>query len=215
VALFYSFDPHSIALEHTLIKANGRRGRADMLLHYPDSDLRLMLFEIKNTDWTKLDESGTMARNLGRHRRQVWEYLDGQIHFREAPSTQVDLSEVHRCAAVIYPRTPGNPDLVARVESHLGEWGIMVSWFDEPPIPSTAPWAKRAWRYQQAGVLDLLVDLHRLTRHTRFGSAEEAVLTAEAVLAKLHGGFDPLRILEEAKRRISKSARRLTVRETL
>jgi hypothetical protein len=57
----------------------GRRGRIDLLLEVDDGRRPLLIVvEIKNTDWDARAPH-RIRRNLARHARQVWRYLDALL----------------------------------------------------------------------------------------------------------------------------------------
>ena len=120
--------------EQGVEKPSGRRGRADIFLLVEDERSFAALAEVKNTSWEPLAARGTLQRNVARQARQLWSYLDGIAELRRPDGTShhVDLSNLERYAAMIFPTAP-RPSIRAQVEDAFGEYGISVIWLDEPP----------------------------------------------------------------------------------
>jgi hypothetical protein len=145
--------------ERRLVKATGRRGRADVFLWVVADDLATgpVVVEAKFTDWDRLERRGTVTRNLNAHRRQVWSYLDGVVSFtlESGDSVVVDVLFAGGCAVLVYPFTPTTPGLRDRIETELGDgWGIIVDWFDQPGTPGTP--GGEAWDALQRGELGVV-----------------------------------------------------------
>src|ERR1035438_8932834 len=66
-----------IKCERRVDHANGRRGRMDIFIKGPDSDL-LTVVEIKATNWDRISP-GNVRRNVRSHVRQVWRYVNSLI----------------------------------------------------------------------------------------------------------------------------------------
>lgn len=92
------------------------RGRMDILVE--DMGNMVAVIEIKATDW---DRVKYVTPLLGRHRRQVWKYVD----------EFVDGRDMTVCPGIIYPNPPSKKELREWVEEYLIEWGIQVQWFRE------------------------------------------------------------------------------------
>lgn len=136
--------------ERVLTKASGRVGRADLFLWAQCDHSYAIVIETKWTDWDRLQRKGTLRRNLGAHRRQVWSYLNGMISIeRGTKGDSAALESIDRQAALVYPRTPHCADVRISIEEELGRWGITTLWFDEPP-PAHTPGGK-AWAALQSG----------------------------------------------------------------
>src|SRR5881227_1903228 len=82
-----------------------RRGRTDLRLELRDdvSDLPVVVvLEVKNTGWRR-QTTRNMRRNLNRHGRQVWRYLEPLVD-------RVDAGEIAWIqGALVYPARP-DPD---------------------------------------------------------------------------------------------------------
>lgn len=149
IARYYKYET-DFDSERVLTKASGRGGRADLFLWVERDHSYALVVETKWTDWDRLQRKGTLRRNLGAHRRQVWSYLDGTISVkRGTKGERTALEGIGRQAALIYPRTPRRADVRAGIEEELGQWGITTIWFDEPP-PSDSPGGK-AWAALKSG----------------------------------------------------------------
>jgi len=110
-----------------------RRGRTDLRLELRDDDSGLpviVVLEVKNTRWEK-QTARNMRRNLNRHARQVWRYLEPLVD-------RVDAGEIAWVqGALVYPERP-EPDRAALIEGILGEgetdgegWGLSVLWWTD------------------------------------------------------------------------------------
>lgn len=131
----------------------GRKGYIDYLLWIDAEDNYAVIIEVKNTDWDRLNERGTVDRNLRRHVARVWAYLEGELRF-ETTGGQASLrfSDIERSAAIVYPRVPLTPGLRERIEQQLDNYGIQPIWFDEPPPPGDSL-GRLAWDAMQEGRL--------------------------------------------------------------
>ncbi len=150
VATFYAHESSGFKSEKVLFKDSGKRGRVDLVIQ-KDGDIDyIVIIETKWTDWDRLARRGTVDRNLVRHINQVWSYLDGWIRFeRNGTSAEVQLQDVERTTALVYPWRPRTAGLSSRIEDALGEWGISVVWFDEAP-PENSP-AYTSWEALKRG----------------------------------------------------------------
>lgn len=104
-----------------------RTGRIDLVLEGFDDASGLpfrVVIEIKNTDWDR-QAPHRVRPNLGRHRRQLWRYLDAELARLDAG----ELAWVQ--GALIYPCRPQTPGRGAEVEARLEEHMITVAWYDE------------------------------------------------------------------------------------
>jgi hypothetical protein len=151
VARFYEFESH-FRSEQVLVKATGRNGRADLVLWAEKDHSYVVVIETKNTYWDTLASRSTAKRNLDRHRRQLWSYIDGSVPIDVGTNDPLDLQSVDRQIGVVYPRTPVTPGLKEQIVKELGDSGISVVWFDEPPSDDTPAW--QAWLAMQAGAFD-------------------------------------------------------------
>jgi hypothetical protein len=110
-----------------------RRGRTDLRVELRDDESGLpavVVLEVKNTDWRK-QTSTNMRRNLNRHGRQVWRYLEPLVD-------RVDLGQVAWVQGVlVYPERP-DADRATLIETILGPgerdgggWGLTVMWWSD------------------------------------------------------------------------------------
>jgi hypothetical protein len=110
-----------------------RRGRTDLRVELRDEDSDLpavVVLEVKNTDWRK-QTTKNMRRNLNRHARQVWRYLEPLVD-------RVDLGQIAWVqGALVYPKRP-EADRAALIETILGQgerdgegWGLTVMWWSD------------------------------------------------------------------------------------
>ena len=191
VAKFYQHTGEGVVAEKAVTKARvastneGPKGRADIILWVlysgAESDDQyeaegklgsprpisgVVVIETKWTDWDVLHERGTVAPNLARHRRQVWRYREGwwipRKDEKDGPKVKVDLDEVDRQAAMVYPWKPETPGLADDIEIGMGMEGISVVWFDEPP-PEDSP-AYASWEALRRGEFGGTAVLRRPSR---------------------------------------------------
>jgi hypothetical protein len=119
------------AIERTIALADGKRGRADILLFVPDEEERMrFVVEIKSTDWTGRPAANRRQLFL-RHLRQMHGYLDVLL---EEIGDEVD-SVV---AALLYPRRPAGT-IVEELETVALSNGIMVVFYDDIDWASGRP----------------------------------------------------------------------------
>jgi hypothetical protein len=114
-------------------------GRTDIRLELHDDESGLpavVVVEVKNTDWSKQTPKN-VRRNLNRHARQVWRYLEPWVD-------RVDAGEVAWVqGALVYPERP-EPARATLIETILGEgeapegddprghgWGLTVLWWTD------------------------------------------------------------------------------------
>lgn len=98
-----------------------------MLIEYEDRDglTASVIIEIKNTVWDQV-RPHRVGPNLGRHRRQVWGYLEPLI--LRADAREVAFPQ----AFIVYPRRPERADLAGEIETYLTDgYGIVVTYADE------------------------------------------------------------------------------------
>lgn len=107
----------------------GRSGRIDVRLEGRDGETGLPFYvvvEIKNTDWDR-QAGGRVGVNVGRHRRQVWSYLEPLLD-------RADAGEVAWAqAALAYPARPRTAGRADAIEAALADHGITAVWVDELP----------------------------------------------------------------------------------
>ncbi len=102
-----------------------RRGRLDVLLKGHDDGRPFeVVLEVKNTGWDAV-AGRRVSPTLGRHRRQVWGYLEPKLE-------RVDAGEVAWVqAALVYPHRPSRPGLREQIEASLGDYSITVLWYED------------------------------------------------------------------------------------
>jgi len=104
-----------------------RRGRIDLLLTGTDSATGLpfeVVFEVKNTDWDRI-AAHRVQPNIGRHRRQIWGYL-------EPLTDQLEEGVLAWLqAGVVYPHRPADRDRAEFIEQAFGEYAISVLWYED------------------------------------------------------------------------------------
>jgi hypothetical protein len=111
------------AIEHNILRPNGTRERADLLLLVTDEPERMrFVVEIKSTIWSGRTEKRQRALFL-RHLRQVHGYLDVLL---EEIANEIDSVTV----ALLYPRRPPD-ETVEQLEAIALPAGIMVVFYDE------------------------------------------------------------------------------------
>lgn len=103
-----------------LLREGPRRstGRADILI---DLVTFAAIFELKATDWD-LIKPVNVDRNLYRHQRQVFKYIDAQMRtFEEGVSL-----------GILYPEPPKRPGLRRYIENAMSDrYGLPVYWYSE------------------------------------------------------------------------------------
>ena len=107
----------AITRELSANKPNGRRGRID--IHAESTAPLVAVVEIKATDWDRMT-IGAVRRNVSRHARQVWDYVESQL----ASAKEVS-------PGLIYPSLPRSAARRDLIEALLEEHGISVVWDDE------------------------------------------------------------------------------------
>jgi hypothetical protein len=111
------------AIERTILRPNGTKLRADLLLLVSEEPERQRLvIEIKSTEWTGRSPKNRRALFL-RHLRQMHNYLDILLEDLEE-----DVDAV--IAAMLYPRRPPD-DVVQELEALALPKGIMVVFYDD------------------------------------------------------------------------------------
>ena len=103
--------------ERGVVKPSGRAGRIDVRVVVGD-DL-VSVIELKNSDWNGMSETA-VRRNVRRHIRQVWEYIESQLNEGR------DVSP-----GVVFPGRPTSPECLESIERMFEEEGIAVVWQDE------------------------------------------------------------------------------------
>ena len=106
-----------ITRELPVAKPNGRRGRID--IHAESEAPQVAVVEIKATDWNRMTPQA-VRRNVARHARQVWAYIESQLSAAKEVSP-----------GVIYPAMPRSPGRRDLIEALLEEQGIAVVWDNE------------------------------------------------------------------------------------
>ncbi len=106
-----------VAVEKTVIKRGGRRGRVDVLID-ADDDL-MVVVEMKASDWDRMAPNA-VRRNVLRQARQIWDYIESQL------AEDKDVSP-----GVIFPKQPKSQQRLNLIEKLFEEQGISVVWQDE------------------------------------------------------------------------------------
>jgi hypothetical protein len=65
-----------ITREMPVVKTNGRRGRIDV--HAQSDGPLVAVVEINATEWDRMTVAA-VRRNVARHARQVWDYVESQL----------------------------------------------------------------------------------------------------------------------------------------
>jgi len=103
-----------------LEKVRQKSGRMDIFI----SDLEngyVTIMEIKATDWDRI-KSKNIKRNLYRHSRQLYRYIDKYM----------DVDELEVCPAMVYPKAPSKEGLRELVEQlAMDNYCFPVYWYDE------------------------------------------------------------------------------------
>lgn len=100
-------------------------GYIDILICWNDNGLRShVIGEVKNTNWD-LRKPTAVVPLLGRHRRQVWGYLEPML-FRVEAAELVALQ-----GSLIYPSRPTSPGLSDEIAGYLLEYGLTAEYADE------------------------------------------------------------------------------------
>lgn len=103
--------------EKTIAKPSGRVGRIDI---HVDADEQLVaVVEIKASDWDAMTDKA-VRRNVKRHARQVWQYIQSQL----AAAKEVS-------PGIIFSQRPSDPKRLATIEALFDAEDIPVAWEDE------------------------------------------------------------------------------------
>lgn len=103
--------------EKGIRKPGGRRGRVD--IHVDADDDQVAVVEIKASHWDRMTEKA-VRRNVRRHIRQVWDYIESQLKLEKTVSP-----------GIIFPKRPQSAERLRLVEELFDEEGIPVVWQDE------------------------------------------------------------------------------------
>jgi hypothetical protein len=106
-----------VSVETGCRKRSGRRGRMDVFVN-ADSAL-VAIVEIKSSRWDRIAVTA-VRRNILRHARQLWEYLEPQLDAGR------DV-----CPGIIFPRRPTSSRRLKLIEDLFAEHGIAAAWQDE------------------------------------------------------------------------------------
>ena len=103
-----------------IIDIKQKSGRMDIIIHDPENDF-VMIMEIKATDWDKI-KSKNIKRNLYRHGRQLFKYID---KFMKIDNKTVGL-------AMLYPKPPITKGLREYIEKvAMVKYDFPVYWYSE------------------------------------------------------------------------------------
>jgi hypothetical protein len=75
--------------------------------------------EVKASDWDKMTDRA-VRRNVNRHIRQIWDYIESQLKAKK------DVSP-----GVIFPKRPTDRARMKLIEDMFEEEGVPVVWQDE------------------------------------------------------------------------------------
>jgi len=99
-----------------------RMGRIDV--HIAAGDV-VAVVEIKNSDWDRMTIKA-LRRNVRRQIRQVWEYIESQLHPTDPKIKPRDVSP-----GVVFPKRPRSKEKVRLIEMMFEDEGIPIVWDDE------------------------------------------------------------------------------------
>ncbi len=117
-----------VSVEKTISKPSrrnsekGRIGRIDV--HVDDNDI-VAVVEIKDSDWDSMTTTA-LRRNVRRQIRQIWEYIESQLHPDDPKIRPKDVSP-----GVVFPARPRSKEQMRLIEMMFEEEGIPVVWDDE------------------------------------------------------------------------------------
>lgn len=149
IARYFLYEDDFVA-ERSLVKSSDRRGRADLFLWVEPDRSHALIAETKWTDWECLERRGSIRRNVARHRRQIWSYLDGRVFLGTGlKGDSMELRTVTLQGVLVYPAAPRSAATRQAIEAEMGEWGIVPHWFDEPPMTGTP--GGKAWAALTSG----------------------------------------------------------------
>lgn len=122
-----------VDVEKGITKPGGRRGRIDVFVDAGDA--LVAVAEIKASGWNRMT-AGAVRRNVLRHARQVWDYIESQL----AEGKEVS-------PGVVFSKRPTSTRRLELIEALFEERGIAVVWQDESRderrararLPSTQP----------------------------------------------------------------------------
>ena len=117
-------------IERTLVRPNGARERADILLLAPDDTRKRVVLEIKSTTWQVRPEPRRRSLLL-RHLRQMDGYLD--LLLEDLGDTVDSVS-----AVLLYPERPAE-EIASYLEAIALARGIMIVFYDDMDWRADAP----------------------------------------------------------------------------
>lgn len=106
-----------VTREAAVTKPDGRRGRID--IHVESDGPLVAVVEVKASEWNRMPIAA-VRRNVARHARQVWKYIESQL----AAGREVS-------PGIVYPLTPRSRQKRDLIEALLETQGIAVVWDDE------------------------------------------------------------------------------------
>lgn len=109
----------TISSEKAIRKPNGRKGRIDVHA-LDDETIMSAVLEAKATNWDVMTDQA-VRRNVRRHVRQVWDYIEAEL------ADGVEVSP-----GLTYSQMPKDPAKVELIEEICFANGIAVVWHDEP-----------------------------------------------------------------------------------
>jgi len=99
-----------------------RTGRVDV---YVDDGDMVAVMEIKCSDWDRMTLRA-VNRNVRRQIRQIWDYIESQLHTKDPSTTARDV-----CPGVTFPKRPTSKERLNVIERLFEKEGIPVVWDDE------------------------------------------------------------------------------------
>lgn len=113
-----------VTSERWVVKKTGRKGRVDVFVNDNDLDGCIAIVEIKATDWDRMTHQA-VRRNIRRHIRQVWGYIESQIDGENYVSTGEQKSV---SPGIVFPKRPADIERCERIEELFFDEGIVVVW---------------------------------------------------------------------------------------
>jgi len=116
-----------VKAERIILKRNRRKGRVDIFVDDDAPEGTAAIVEIKASDWDIMTEMA-VRRNIRRHIKQIWDYIESQIVDGDYVPTGVKKSI---SPGIIFPKCPKNENRLKLIEESFWEEGITVVWDDE------------------------------------------------------------------------------------
>lgn len=103
--------------ERSIKAPNGKKGRVDIFVEVDGEYVAIA--EIKNSAWDLMTPEA-LRRNVKRHIRQVWKYIDSQLSKGKVVTP-----------GIIFPNRPKETEVMLLIEKMFEEEGITAVWEDE------------------------------------------------------------------------------------